>query len=289
MSEFSSSQGLSWFLQHRALLELLLTFGGMLLLMMVETVMPRVQPRRVPVARWFNNWALAIFNYFFLLWLAYLVTVSALAEQWGAGESGLLQGVHPVVAFAGVFIVLEGMVYALHRAFHQVPLLWRLHAVHHLDTEVDVTTAHRHHTLELVIVSMVLVPVILLLAPPTVVLLAYFMLRGVVVLLSHSNLYLPERADRWLRRVVVTPDFHRLHHAADQRYTDSNYGTVTPWFDYLFGTATDLRFQGHERLVTGLEYLRRDGDSRVDRLLLLPLRWRQRVRRPGPDARVKQR
>ncbi|WP_019571050.1 sterol desaturase family protein [Thioalkalivibrio sp. ALE11] len=269
-------------LQQRVLVELVLTFGGMVLLMMAESVVPRVRTlaETVPVARWLNNWALAVFNFFLVLWLVYLLTSSELVTHWVSTGPAPLSGMPPLVAFVVVFLVVEFLVYALHRAFHQVPWLWRLHAVHHLDTQVDVTTSHRHHSLELLLVMAVLIPVVTLLGPEPLVLLGYFVVRVTVILVSHSNLRLPRGLDRVLRWLVVTPDFHRLHHAADRRHTDSNYGTVTPWFDYLFGSATDLPYGEHDRLVTGLEYLRDTRDSRVDRLMLLPFRWhRLRSRR----------
>lgn len=254
--------------QHRVLLEMLTTFGGMLLLMMAESVFPRIAQEGIPVGRWLNNWALAILNFFFLLWLMYLVSASQLA---GIAGNGLLGEAPLVLAFVVIFVVVEATVYGLHRAFHRIPLLWRFHAVHHTDTEVDVTTSHRHHTLEVALVALCLVPVLLALSAPPTVVLFYFMLRLMVVLLSHSNLHIPEALDRPLRWIVVTPDFHRLHHAQDPRYTDSNFGTVTPWFDYLLGTASDLEFQAQRDLRVGLEYHRAPRDSHLDRMLLLPV------------------
>lgn len=255
--------------EYRIVLEMLATFGGMLLLMMAESVFPRIAQDDVPVARWLNNWALAILNFFFLLWLMYLVSASELVVLAG---TGLLAEAPLVLAFLAVFLVVEATGYGLHRAFHAIPFLWRFHAVHHTDTEVDVTTSHRHHTFEVALVALCLVPVLIVLSAPPAAVLLYFMLRLMVVLVSHSNLHIPEALDRRLRRIVVTPDFHRLHHARDPRYTDSNFGTVTPWFDYLLGTASDLEFRAQRDLILGLESHRDARDSRLDRLLLLPVR-----------------
>lgn len=254
--------------EHRVLLEMLGTFGGMLLLMMAETLFPRRAQDDVPIVRWLNNWALAMLNFFFLLWLMYLASASQLVP---VTDAGLLTEVPFVVAFVVVFAMVEAAVYGLHRAFHASPFLWRFHAVHHTDTEVDVTTSHRHHTFEVVLVAVCLTPLLWVLNAPAAVVLSYYMLRLAIVLVSHSNLRIPEALDRLLRWVVVTPDFHRLHHAQDRRYTDSNFGTVTPWFDYLLGTASDLEFQAQRDVRLGLEYHRAPRDSYLDRMLLLPV------------------
>ena len=81
---------------------------------------------------------------------------------------------------------------------------------------------------------------------------------------------------------MLTPDFHRLHHCAEVRYTNSNYGSVVPWFDYLFGTASARPYAEQESMVLGLEYLRESRDSRLDRLVTAPFHWKQATQ-PGPD------
>lgn len=93
-------------------------------------------------------------------------------------------------------------------------------------------------------------------------------------LFSHANLFLPDTVDRTLRKVIITPDFHRNHHCSDWRFTDSNYGVSVPWFDYLFSTATDRPFAEQQSMQLGLEYFREKSDSRLDRLLLMPFRVR---------------
>jgi sterol desaturase/sphingolipid hydroxylase (fatty acid hydroxylase superfamily) len=108
---------------------------------------------------------------------------------------------------------------------------------------------------------------------------AYKLFEVAMSLFSHSNIQLPEAVDRLLRRVVLTPDFHRLHHCSEQRFTDSNYGSVVPWFDYLFGTASARPFEEQATMELGLEYLREPGDSRLDKILTTPFRWEGAGRR----------
>lgn len=266
---------LAWLLEQQTLVLLVATFGGMLLLMMVEQVLPRRPPADIPVARWVTNWTLAILNYFLVLW----VVVLFLSAEWVAAlrpEPGLLGVLHPVPAFLVLLLLVEGVVYGVHRLFHAVPVLWRFHAVHHTDTEVDVTTSHRHHFFEVVVIALPLVAFYMLLGVPAEMLFLLALFRLIVVLVSHSNLYLPATVDQWLRLLVVTPDFHRLHHSSQRCFTDSNFGSALPWFDYLFGTARRIPFDAQVSMQIGLEYLRAPRDSRIDRLLLLPWLWPKR-------------
>lgn len=272
----SEHSTLAYLATHQHLVLLIATFGGMVLLLMVESLWPRRPSTDLPVARWLNNWLLAYLNFAAVLWLVQLAASTPWARSL-AVESRLLDWLPPALGFLVLLVVLEFGGYWLHRAFHASPFLWRFHAVHHLDTEVDVTTSHRHHTVEAITTSLVFLPVLLVLGVSAVLAILVALTRLSIILISHSNLALPEPVDRVLRWLVVTPDFHRLHHSSDPRYTNSNYGTVLPWFDYLFKTASDLPYQQQNQMQLGLEYLRAPRDGRLDRLLLLPLVWRRKV------------
>lgn len=271
----SGSTLVTWVLNNPSHALLVATFGGMLLLMILEEVWPRQQVTETPVARWLTNWLLAGINFFLVLWLGLVAGSSAWVQELRP-DRGVFGELHPAIAFVLLLLAVELLLYLLHRVFHSVPLLWRIHAVHHTDTQVDVTTSHRHHILEVVATSLVLLPLFLLTAVSAEVLAWVLFVRLAIVLLSHSNLAIPESLDRWLRLFVVTPDFHRVHHSSERRYTNSNFGTVLPWFDYLFGTSRSVSPAQQTSMQWGLEYLREPGDSRLDRLLLLPVSWRRR-------------
>lgn len=117
-------------------------------------------------------------------------------------------------------------------------MLWRINAVHHSDVEMDATTSLRRHPLEHVISALVFVPTLIALGPDPLVLLSYNVLPATVSALNHDNFSLGKSTDRVLRHFIVTPDFHRVHHSSEQRYTDSNYASILPMFDYLFRSAT---------------------------------------------------
>jgi sterol desaturase/sphingolipid hydroxylase (fatty acid hydroxylase superfamily) len=253
------------------------TIITMALLMVVESIIPRRKLEVSMGSRWFGNLSLSL-----VTWLIMTLATNALllGLVWWTDlkDYGLLQ--HFDIGLVGSFIVLlllaQLISYWTHRIFHQVPVLWRIHAVHHNDTDVDVTTSYRHHPLEPLLPLPLLIPVFMLLGVPVEAALAYQLLLIATSLLSHSNVYIPDRLDRFLRKVIITPDYHRNHHCSEQRFTDSNYGSLVPWFDHLFKTATDRPFKEQKSMQLGLEYLREPRDSRIDQLLVLPFRNWQR-------------
>lgn len=256
---------------------IIVTAVALMTAMLAEAFIPRRQLAGSLVWRWFNNFSLGAISW----WLGNLVTAYLVfqAGRWvQLNNVGLFQqfAAPGWLVFAVALPVTQLLVYALHVAFHKIAWLWPLHAVHHLDTDVDVSTSYRNHPLETIIMLPLVLPVVLLLGVPADAALAVQLFAIVINVFSHSNVYLPNWLDRSLRRVIVTPDFHRLHHCADQRYTDSNYGGAVPWFDYLFGTASKRPFDEHPEMTLGLEYLREPVDSRIDRLLWLPFAWRRK-------------
>lgn len=251
-------------------------FGGLAVVMAIEALRPLRAVSGASVWRWINNLALTAVDYAVLLgispWLALLVV-----KLVGMENPGLLHkaGASPWVSFVVVLFCLQLAAYWLHRAFHVIPVLWRIHTVHHCDLEVDATTANRHHPLEPILSALAMLPVVVILGPDPMAILGYNILVGAVAVLSHGNFSLGPGLDRLLRLLIVTPDFHRLHHSSDRQYTDSNYSTVLPVFDYLFGTATQLPVERQKTMQLGLPYFRETQFVRLDQMLLIPFLPRQ--------------
>jgi sterol desaturase/sphingolipid hydroxylase (fatty acid hydroxylase superfamily) len=246
-------------------------FGGVALVMLIESLVPLRAEPKAPLLRWINNLALTAVDYAVLFGMAPLVSL-LIIQTIGLEKSGLLvwSGAGLLVSFIVVLLSIELVSYWLHSAFHTMPLLWRIHSVHHSDVEVDATTAYRHHPLESVVSIIVTVPVLMALGPDPLALLGYNVLHSAVAALSHGNISLGQRVDRILRLFVVTPDFHRLHHHSDRHYTDSNYAVILPLFDRLFRTATWIPAEQQKTMTLGLEYFREPKYARLDQLLLIP-------------------
>jgi sterol desaturase/sphingolipid hydroxylase (fatty acid hydroxylase superfamily) len=139
---------------------------------------------------------------------------------------------------------------------HKVPLLWRLHRVHHLDTHLDISTSLRSHPAEYVVNLVIIVPAAIVFGMTPWVLIIYELADTMVSVFSHANLRMPQGLDRWLRWVLVTPNMHSLHHSSYQPETDSNYGSVFTFWDRLFRTYRHAPARSYDELQIGLTEIR---------------------------------
>ncbi len=249
----------------------LFTFCALALLMALEAVMPRRELQQGMIWRWTNNFSLSALTWYFssMVSTAFVLALAGFVETQ---KIGLLSyyGAGTAVSFIALLVVSQFLNYWVHIAFHKFPVLWRIHSVHHTDVDVDVSTSYRHHPLEPIISLPLFAPIVLVLGVPLEAAMIFKLTEVALTLFSHSNIRLPEKFDRVLRRIILTPDFHRLHHCSDHRYTDSNYGSVVPWFDYMFGTASNRPFQEQQTMELGLEYSREPVASRLDNLIAAP-------------------
>lgn len=167
-------------------------------------------------------------------------------------------------------ILLDGAIYAQHVAFHLVPTLWRIHRMHHADLDFDVTTGNRFHPIEILMSMGIKLGVIAVLgAPPAAVMIFEILLNG-TAMFNHSNIRLPVGLDQILRRLIVTPDMHRVHHSIIERETNSNYGFCLAIWDRLFRTYIPQPRAGHEGMTIGLESYRRPEEVTFRRMLAMP-------------------
>ncbi len=181
-----------------------------------------------------NNFELGAVNSLLSSLLAIAVSSSNLLNS---GHSGLFTGIsHPVIAGILAFLVLDLYMYIWHRSMHVIPLAWRFHRLHHTDRTMNVSTAYRFHPIEIISSTMPKLALIWLLAIPSNFVLIYELVFTVVIALHHSNLRLPASLDRLLALVILTPNYHRIHHSQVVSETNSNYASVLIWWDRLFGT-----------------------------------------------------
>ena len=169
-------------------------------------------------------------------------------------------------------LVLDLAIYLQHRLFHHLPLLWRLHRMHHADLDIDVTTGARFHPVEILLSLGIKFLVVILLGAPPVSVLIFEVLLNATAMFNHSNVRLSGVPDRVLRWLIVTPDMHRVHHSILRRETDSNFGFNLPWWDRIFGTYRPQPEAGHDGMTIGLEQFRDPKELRLDRMLVQPFR-----------------
>lgn len=260
----------------------LAVFAAVLAAMMAwEIAAPRRRAEIPRVLRWSNNLALVVIDTAILRisFPILAVALAGMAESRGWGLLNML-GVPFWPAFLASILILDLAIYLQHVVFHAVPGLWRLHRMHHADLEFDATTGLRFHPFEIVISMGVKLGIVVVLGPPAVAVLAFEVLLNAASLFNHANIALPQRIDRWLRLVLVTPDMHRVHHSADPRETDSNFGFSLSWWDRLLGTYRAQPARGHDDMEIGIEDFRTRRDLWLDRMLLQPFRGRARGRAP---------
>lgn len=251
---------------------LFLFIGLLLTLMTAEAVWPRQNIPRRRVTRWWGNLSLSLLGSLCGQALAALSPVAVALWAQQAGYGLLNRGALPDALRIGLsLLVLDGLIWAQHLAFHHLPLLWRLHRVHHTDPMMDVTTAVRFHPVEIVISLLLKSAAVLLLGVPATAIIVFEVLLSSAALLTHANIRLPERLEAVLRLLVITPDLHRIHHSPHRIETDSNFGFCLSVWDRLAGTLRPAPLQPQPTMVTGLESFRSDRDQRPDRLLLQPL------------------
>lgn len=227
--------------------------------------------------RWRTNLALVVLSSIVLriVFPAGAVGIALIAEAHGWGLMRMA-GLHGLPAGVLAFVILDLAIWAFHVASHKVPLLWRLHRVHHADPGFDVTTGLRFHPFEIVVSMAWKAVVVVLLGPPVLAVLMFEVVLNASAMFSHANVRLPPRLDALLRRVIVTPDMHRVHHSALRRETDSNYGFNFAFWDRLFSTYVPQPRDGHEAMIIGLDGGQSQGAERLGRSLAIPIR-------SGPD------
>lgn len=242
---------------------------------LLELAMPRRSQKASKTRRWTTNLLIGGIDSLVLKLMAMLavpiaaVAAAAWAEtnQWGMLNFAELPGwVEIIIAM----ILLDLAIYGQHVASHKIPVLWRLHKVHHTDIEFDVTTAVRFHPVEIGLSMIWKVLVVLAIgAPPWAVVLFEIVLNG-CAMFNHANIKLPAMLDRLVRMIIVTPDMHRVHHSIHRDEHDTNFGFNLSCWDHLFGTYTDQPRDGHTGMTIGQPNHLDENPTRLGWSLRLP-------------------
>ena len=264
-------------LRHETLLRICSFLTIMFIMWRWEIAFPKRPLNVNKPMRWANNLGLLFLNSLVLrLALPFAgVGMAVWCQQKGWGLFNTLSdGLVPsVVSVTISIIVLDFAVYLQHRVMHQVPLLWRLHRVHHLDLDIDLSTGLRFHPLEILLSMLFKFLVITLLGPSALAVMLFEILLNGSAVFNHSNIAITHRIDAWLRRFIVTPDMHRVHHSTQMHETNSNYGFFLSCWDRLLSTYIAQPEAGHHNMQIGLaEYRDQELTQKLRPLLLSPFR-----------------
>jgi len=258
-------------LAHEAAIRLSIFAGIFTLMALGEALFPRRTRSLSRWRRWPGNVGISVLNTV-LARLIFPTTAVAFAgfvqtHGWGVLQIMTLPEIARIII---AIVALDLIIYLQHVLFHAAPSLWRLHRMHHADPDFDVTTGSRFHPVEIILSMGIKLMVIAALGAPAVAVLIFEVLLNGASMFNHANLKLPLCADRILRRFVVTPDMHRVHHSVAVSETNSNFGFNVPWWDHLFGTYRSQPALGHEAMTIGIDQFRSSHDQRLDRMLIQP-------------------
>jgi sterol desaturase/sphingolipid hydroxylase (fatty acid hydroxylase superfamily) len=247
-------------------------FGALVLFGLLEQVVARrtAGPR---LRRWSASFSITFLNIMVLGAMGAAGLSLLLAADYAAsGARGLLNdpAIPAWAAFVLGLLVRSFASYLVHVANHKVPWMWRVHRLHHTDTEIDISTTARFHPLEFVYSTPIMLVVVLAFGIPPVAIIVFEIVDAAMAVFNHANIRLPSGVNRVLAWVLVTPDVHRVHHSILQKETDSNFGVTVTWWDRLCGT---YRVRPTEELATmrlGLEECQDARTTSLSWLLVLP-------------------
>ncbi|MBW4620621.1 MAG: sterol desaturase family protein [Cyanosarcina radialis HA8281-LM2] len=247
-------------------------FIGVLLIMAIwEILSPRRHLHISKLLRWGSNLGIVVINTAILRIVlpgaAVAMAVLAEGKHWG-----LLNQISLPTWLAVTFsvVALDFIIYWQHVIFHLVPWLWKLHLVHHADLDFDVTTGLRFHPIEILLSMVIKMVAVIILGTPAIAVIIFEVLLNATSMFEHSNIYLPEQIDRLLRRFMVTPDMHRVHHSVIPQETNSNFGFNLAWWDYLFKTYREQPSLGHDKMAIGLPQFQYRQVEYLHWMLILP-------------------
>ncbi|MDE0752963.1 MAG: sterol desaturase family protein [Planktomarina sp.] len=253
-------------MQNEATLRLVIFISLFVVLAAIEQLAPRrVRPHQA--RRWLTNWLFVIIDTITLRALALLLPFVAILAAADASTRGW--GLLNIISLPGwleliiVIMLLDLAIWLQHVLSHKIPVLWRIHQVHHSDIEFDVTTAIRFHPAEIALSMAFKIGLVYVLGPAAWTVVFFEILLNASAMFNHANIALPQWLDRVVRSILVTPDMHRIHHSVHRHEHDTNFGFALSWWDRLFGTYTQSPQDGHKAMKVGLHWQ----DLRPTRLL----------------------
>jgi sterol desaturase/sphingolipid hydroxylase (fatty acid hydroxylase superfamily) len=261
----------SFMIENEVSIRLGFFFSIFMIVAIWEVLAPKRSLSVSKVQRWYSNLSIVVINSLVVRWifpfLAVGLAIEAQKRGWGLFNNiEIGWGLHLILSI----LVLDFVIYLQHAMFHFIPLLWRLHRMHHTDLDYDVTTGSRFHPIEIVLSMVVKLAAVAALGPLPVAVIIFETLLNGAAMFNHGNIKIPGKLDRFIRWFIVTPDMHRVHHSVIRSETDSNFGFNVPWWDRLFGTYQDQPRAGHAQMTIGIELFRNPKYLHLHWLMMIP-------------------
>lgn len=253
------------------LIRLSVFIGTLVLFCTLEALLPRRHRVQNRWRRWLTNFSLVVTGSLSLQLLGPLIAVgvAAWASFNGWGALNVLNG--PIwLEFIIAFILLDLAIWFQHVLSHKVPLLWRLHSVHHADRDLDASSGVRFHPLEILFSMVYKCGIMLLLGPAVLAVIVFEIVLNATAIFNHANLALPTWLDKPLRKIIVTPDMHRVHHSVILSESQKNYGFNFSVWDRIFKTYQAEPAKGQLGMTLGLASEQSDQTQKIGWSLILP-------------------
>ena len=230
---------MNWLIEHEQIIRPAVFFVIFLILASAEIFRPLAKRKCARVKQWLTNLSMAVLANVSLKLLLPILAVAAaqFAQNKGLGLLNLFELPYPVQIFIAL-LLLDFVIYGQHLLMHRIPLLWALHRVHHTEISLDVSSAVRFHPIEIMLSMFIKISFVVLIGAPAAAVILFEILLNALALFNHSNLKLPGKVDKVLRKLIVTPQVHWIHHSPINTETNSNYGFFLSIWDYLFHTYT---------------------------------------------------
>jgi len=260
-------------MENEALIRLSAFLGLFVIFTLIETIVPRKARRQGRPGRWFTNLTLVVVNTLTVRLMAVALPFIAVGAAIDAAQNGWglfnLTDWPVWLEVALAIVALDFAIWLQHLLTHKIPILWRLHRVHHADRDIDVTTALRFHPLEIALSMLLKIGLVYLLGPAALAVILFEIILNGTAMFNHANMRLPQWLDGLVRTVLVTPDMHRVHHSVHRAEHDSNYGFALSIWDRIFHTYVAQPKDGHDKMTIGLEWQDKR-PARIGWVLALP-------------------
>jgi len=219
--------------------------------------------------RWYSNLGIAVINNIIvhLLVPITVINLAIIAEKNGVGVLNNLDIPYSISIVIAV-VMLDLIIYLQHRLFHFVPLLWRVHKMHHTDLDFDVTTGVRFHPIEILLSIIIKFIAIIILGIPALAVVIFQIILTGTSMFTHANIKLPRKLDKILRFIIVTPNMHRIHHSVILEETNSNFGFNLSCWDRIFHTYQSN--SKNKKIKIGLNIFRKTKELHLHKLLIQP-------------------
>ena len=230
----------------------------LIILIMAEILLPKKKRIHNRKDRWITNGLITLINTASvnIVHIAIPLIAIVAAIDVSNGKMGLFNIINfPIwIEIILTVIILDFIIWGQHLLSHKIPFVWRFHRMHHTDRDLDVTTAVRFHPFEIIFSMFIKITSIYILGASAIAVIIFEIMLNGMAMFNHANLRIPLRIENILRKFIVTPDLHRIHHSIYIDEHNKNFGFSLSIWDKIFKCYLDQPRDGHKDMKLGLKW-----------------------------------